>query len=147
MNSGDTNLLLYAMNQGCAEHAAAKAWLEAALAKPREWIFSDQVLFRLYRLLRHPRVMTRALPAQDALAQIAWFREETGFLHCGYEESRWAGVWQALALQKERSGLLVHDAVLAETLRAQGVTRFYTRNVADFSGFGFFEVVNPLALA
>jgi predicted nucleic acid-binding protein len=80
-------------------------------------------------------VMTRALPAQDALAQIAWFREETGFLHCGYEESRWAGVWQALALQKERSGLLVHDAVLAETLRAQGVTRFYTRNVADFRLF------------
>ena len=41
----------------------------------------------------------------------------------------------------------MHDAVLAETLRARGVTRFYTRNVADFSGFGFFEVVNPLALA
>ncbi len=97
MNSGDANLLLYAMNRGCADHPAAKAWLEAALAKPRELIFSDQVLFELYRLLRHPRVMTQALPALDALAQIAWFREETGFLHCGYEESRWAGVLQALA--------------------------------------------------
>lgn len=145
MNSGDTNLLLYAMNRGCAEHAAAKAWLEAALAEPREWIFSDQVLFELYRLLRHPKVMAKPLPAPEALAQIAWFREETGFLHCGYEESHWAGVLQALASQTKRSGLLVHDAVLAETLRAQGVTRFYTRNVADFSGFGFFEVVNPLA--
>jgi hypothetical protein len=39
----------------------------------------------------------------------------------------------------------VHNAVLAEALLAQGVTRFYTRNVADFSGFGFFEVVDPLA--
>lgn len=145
MNSGDTNLLLYAMNRGCTEHAAAKAWLEAALAEPREWIFSDQVLFELYRLLRHPRVMTRAMAARDALAQIAWFREETGFLHCGYEEARWAGVLRALESHAERSGLLVHDAVLAETLRAQGVTRFYTRNIADFSGFGFFEVVNPLA--
>ncbi len=145
MNSGDTNLLLYAMNRGCAEHAAAKAWLEAALHEPRKWIFSDQVLFELYRLLRHPRVMTRALAARDALAQIVWFREETGFLHCGYEEARWAGVLRALKSQAERSGLLVHDAVLAETLRAQGVTRFYTRNVADFSDFGFFEVVNPLA--
>ena len=55
MKSGDTNLLLYAMNRGCAEHATAKAWLEAALAEPREWIFADQVLFELYRLLRHPR--------------------------------------------------------------------------------------------
>ena len=144
MNSGDTNLLLYAMNRGCAEHAVAKRWLEAALAKPREWIFSDQVLFELYRLLRHPRVMTRALSTTDALAQIAWFREETGFLHCGYDESRWAGVLLALGSHVDCSGLLVHDAVLAETLRAQGVTRFFTRNVADFSGFGFFEVVNPL---
>lgn len=145
MKSGDTNLLLYAMNRGCAEHAAAKAWLEKALAEPREWIFADQVLFELYRLLRHPKVTAKPLTAKAALAQIAWFREETGFLHCGYDESRWAGVMEALAKQGKRSGLLVHDAVLAETLRAQGVTQFYTRNPKDFASFGFFEVVNPLA--
>ena len=145
MKSGDTNLLLYAMNRGCAEHAVAKAWLDAALGEPREWIFSDQVLFELYRLLRHPKVMAKPLSAKAAVAQIAWFREETGFLHCGYEEARWAGVLKAVAAQGERSGLLVHDAVLAETLRAQGVERFYTRNRSDFVGFGFFEVVNPLA--
>ena len=145
MNSGDTNLLLYAMNRGCAEHAAARVWLEAAMVEPRAWIFADQVLFELYRLLRHPKVMARPLSAAAALAQIAWFREDTGFLHCGYDESRWAGVVQAVASQGERGGLLVHDAVLAETLRAQGVTRFHTRNVGDFVGFGFFEVVNPLA--
>lgn len=145
MNSGDTNLLLYAMNRGCAEHAVAKAWLDAALAEPREWIFSDQVLFELYRLLRHPKVMAKPLTAAAAVEQIGWFREETGFLHCGYDEARWAGVLRAVKAQGERSGLLVHDAVLAETLRAQGVTRFYTRNVTDFEGFGFFEVVNPLA--
>jgi toxin-antitoxin system PIN domain toxin len=144
MKSGDTNLLLYAMNRGCAEHAVAKAWLDEALRAPREWIFADQVLFELYRLLRHPEVMMRPLTAKAAVAQIAWFREETGFLHCGYDESRWAGVMQALTKQGDRGGLLVHDAVLAETLRAQGVERFYTRNVGDFSGFGFFEVVNPL---
>ncbi len=144
MKSGDTNLLLYAMNRGCTEHAAAKAWLEGALKAPREWIFADQVLFELYRLLRHPKVMSRPLTAKSAVAQISWFREETGFLHCGYDESRWTGVVQALTKQGDRGGLLVHDAVLAETLRAQGVKCFYTRNVGDFSDFGFFEVVNPL---
>lgn len=144
MKSGDTNLLLYAMNRGCAEHAVAKSWLEAALAEPREWIFSDQVLFELYRLLRHPKVMAKPLAASAALAQIGWFREETGFLHCGYDEARWVGVVQAVAAQGERGGLLVYDAVLAETLRAQGVTQFHTHNVGDFAGFGFFEVVNPL---
>src|SRR5690606_10982882 len=112
---------------------------------PREWIFADQILFELYRLLRHPKVMAKPLSAAAAVEQIVWFREDTGFLHCGYEESRWAGVMQALAAQGGRSGLLVHDAVLAETLRAQGVTQFHTRNVSDFVGFGFFDVVNPLA--
>jgi predicted nucleic acid-binding protein len=133
------------MNRGCAEHVAAKAWLDAALEEPRAWIFADQVLFELYRLLRHPKVMAKPLSAKAAVAQIVWLREETGFLHCGYEESRWSGVLEALKKHRDRSGLLVHDAVLAETLRAQGVERFYTRNKADFSGFGFFEVVNPLA--
>ena len=144
MKSGDTNLLLYAMNSGCVEHARARPWLEGALAEPRSWIFADQVLFELYRLLRHPKVMAKPLSTKEALGQISWFREETGFLHCGYEESRWAGVLRAVESQGERSGLLIHDAVLAETLRAQGVERFYTRNVSDFSGFGFFELVNPL---
>jgi toxin-antitoxin system PIN domain toxin len=145
VKSGDTNLLLYAMNRGCDEHGAAKAWLDAALAEPRAWIFSDQVLFELYRLLCHPKVMARPLTAKAAVAQIVWFREETGFLHCGYDEARWAGVLKAVTAQGERSGLLVYDAVLAETLRAQGVTRFYTRNVGNFAGFGFFEVIDPLA--
>lgn len=144
MKSGDTNLLLYAMNRGCSEHAVAKAWLEAALGEPRSWIFADQVFFELYRLLRHPKVMAKPLSAQAAVAQIVWLREETGFLHCGYDESLWSGVLQALGKRKDRSGLLVHDAVLAETLRAQGVVQFYTRNVTDFTGFGFFEVLNPL---
>ncbi len=144
MKSGDTNLLLYAMNRGCAEHAAAKAWLDGALAEPRKWIFADQILFELYRLLRHPKVMAKPLSAALAVEQIVWFREETGFLHCGYDESRWQGVMDALVAQGERSGLLVHDAVLAATLRAQGVTQFHSPNVADFVGFGFFEVVNPL---
>jgi len=113
MKSGDTNLLLYAMNRGCAEHAAAKAWLEAALAEPRAWIFADQILFELHRLLRHPKVLAKPLSSSSPVEQITWFRGETGFLHCDYEESRWVGVLKVLATQGERSGLLVHDAVLA----------------------------------
>ncbi|MGJ3241622.1 MAG: TA system VapC family ribonuclease toxin [Opitutales bacterium] len=144
MKSGDTNLLLYAMNRGCAEHAVAKRWLERALAEPREWIFADQVLFELYRLLRHPRVLAKPLMSTAALAQLQWFREDTGFLHCGYDESRWVGVMEAVANQGERSGLLIYDAVLAETLRSHGVVEFHTRNSRDFESFRCFKIVNPL---
>ncbi len=36
------------------------------------------------------------------------------------------------------------DAVLALTLRANGVTRFYTRSTRDLAGAGFAEVIDPL---
>jgi hypothetical protein len=52
------------MKRGCAEHAQAKAWLDAALGEPREWIFADRVLFELHRLPRHPRVMAKPLSGE-----------------------------------------------------------------------------------
>ena len=36
------------------------------------------------------------------------------------------------------------DARLAFTLRAAGVTKLATRNTADFTGFGFERVFDPL---
>lgn len=45
MNSLDTNLLIHAVNSGCAEHPRAKAVYEMMPRQPEEWIISDQVLF------------------------------------------------------------------------------------------------------
>jgi hypothetical protein len=40
--------------------------------------------------------------------------------------------------------MLVFDVVLAVTLKANGVKRFYTHNVKDFQTLGLFEAVDPL---
>lgn len=37
-----------------------------------------------------------------------------------------------------------YDLVLGVTLRNNGVTEFYTRNVADFREAGFERIVNPI---
>ena len=37
------------------------------------------------------------------------------------------------------------DAVLAVTLKNHGVDAFFTHNVKDFIGFGWFEVIDPLS--
>jgi hypothetical protein len=37
------------------------------------------------------------------------------------------------------------DLLLAVTLHRNGVNTFYTRNVADFEGYGWFKVIDPLA--
>jgi len=40
--------------------------------------------------------------------------------------------------------LAVQDLTLGSLLRHHGVTEFATRNAADFEGFGFTRLINPI---
>lgn len=143
MKSLDTNILLYAADKDCREHAAAIQVVNEALRSPSEWILSDQVLFEMYAGLRHPGVFARPLSAAEAAKRVAFLREESGFAFCCYELRSWpvirAGL-SAAAFPRRRT----YDFVLAVTLRSNGVTEFYTRNVADFRDAGFPHLVNPI---
>lgn len=143
MNSLDTNILIYAVNSGCHEHAAAKRIYEAMLEAPQDWILSDQVLFEFYRGLRNPRILERPLDHRKALRQIEFLREESGVLHCAYETTFWPDLMKGFSKDPSKASH-IFDRVLAVTLRQQGVTTFYTRNTKDFRGFGFKSVVNPI---
>ena len=65
---------------------------------------------------------------------------------------RWALIENAPIMEKvwsvaQRPGLarrFVFDARIALTLRHHGVTDFSTRNTADFEGFGFIHLINPI---
>jgi toxin-antitoxin system PIN domain toxin len=143
MNSADTNILVYAVNSGCVEHAKAREIYERMLENPREWILSDQVLFEFYRALRHSRILERPLNHPKALEQIRFLREESGVLHCSYETTFWELV---TAEGESRSPKAIHifDRVLAVTLLKHGVKRLFTRNTKDFCEFGFEQLVNPI---
>ena len=143
MNSLDTNLLIYAVNRGCEEHARAKAVYETMLSAPTRWIMSDQVLFEFYRGLRHPKVLERPLSHQQALKQITFLREESGVLHCAYETSFWDMVIHGDEWKRPKA-IHVFDRVLAVTLLKNGVKTFYTRNIKDFEEFLFDELINPV---
>lgn len=142
MQSLDTNILYYATNADCPEHGWARPVVEELLRHPREWVIADQVLLEYYRLVRNPAVLERPLTAEATSARLGFFRDEAGCMHCGYEPALWPDVQRWL----ERPGFppaRTFDLVLAVTLSANGVDRFYTRNVKDFVAFGFFEVLNP----
>lgn len=143
MNSVDTNILLYATNRDCPEHPSARPVYERLLAGPFEWIIADQVLYEFYRALRNPRILERPLEAEEAVEQIRFLRKEAGCLHCAYEASMWKEVTKWLA-KADFPSRLVFDAVLAVTLKANGVRKFYTRNVKDFAFFDFFELIDPI---
>ena len=143
MKSLDTNILLYAANEDCAEHASAAAVLNDALSAPHEWLLADQVLFELYSGLRHPRVFTKPLSAGEAARRVAFLREESGFSFCCHDLTSWPVIHQALATPSFPRRQ-TYDLVLAVTLRHNGVTDFYTRNTADFRTAGFATLVNPI---
>lgn len=142
MKSLDTNILYYATNADCAEHAWARPAVEAMLERPSEWILADQVLFEYYRLIRNPKVLATPLGAAEAARRIRFFREEAGCLHCGYDQRTWDAISNHLS-DRHFKPSRTFDLVLAITLHAHGVKVFYTRSTADFAPFGLFEVRNP----
>jgi predicted nucleic acid-binding protein len=143
MKSLDTNILLYAADEDCREHAAAIGLVNDALRSPADWMLADQVLFELYAGLRHSGVFAKPLSAAEAARRVAFLRDESGFSFCCYELRSWPSIHAGLstpAFPRRRT----YDLVLAVTLRSAGVTDFYTRNVADFRDAGFTRVVNPI---
>lgn len=142
MLSIDTNVLLYAQNQDCPEHAAAAAFL-VDCAKRADVAICELVLMELYQLLRNPAVVGRPLDGPAAAEVCQTFRRNR----------RWAlienapvmnDVW-ALAARPGIARRRLFDARLALTLRHHGVDRFATRNINDFVDFGFSHVWDPIA--
>jgi hypothetical protein len=75
--------------------------------------------------------------------RIRFLREQSGFFICCYE----LGLWSQVVTQLEKSATpyqRTHDVLLAITLQANGVERFYTRNTKDFVGAGFRALLNPI---
>jgi predicted nucleic acid-binding protein len=143
VKSLDTNILLYAINKDCDEHDPCRALIAEALRDRKVWVIAEQVWFELYRLLRNPVVLRNPLSADRAGGTVAWYREKSGWLKCAWEPDMMedlAAIWMENKFPAAGS----FDAVLAVTLKANGVKTFYTRNTKDFDNYGFEKVINPL---
>ncbi len=141
MLSIDTNVLLYAQNQDCPEHAAATAFL-VECADRTDVAVCELVLMELYQLLRNPAVVMQPLDGPEAAGICQTFRRNL----------RWAlienapvmnDVW-VLAAAPGIARRRLFDARLALTLRHHGVDEFATRNINDFNDFGFTRVWDPI---
>ncbi|MBE0539851.1 MAG: VapC toxin family PIN domain ribonuclease [Verrucomicrobia bacterium] len=147
MISFDTDLLLYSLNQDCAEYGDARRFFATMPTTPGAVAICELVLVELYVLLRNPAVVANPSSASDAVALIQPFRQHPTWRlidHPGGNSSVMDEVWR-LAGQPNVGRRVIFDARLALTLRHHGVTEFATRNEAHFAGFGFTRVWNPLA--
>ena len=146
MISFDTNLLLYSLNQDCAEYSDARAFFGSLPSAPGAVVICELILVELYVLLRNPAVLKSPLAPADAVSIIQTFRQHPTWSlvdYAGENSAVMDEIWRRAA-QPNIGRRVVFDARLALTLRHHGVTEFATRNEIHFAGFGFTRLWNPL---
>ena len=137
----DTNVLVYAMNEGAAHHEIARRFVDDALGGVVLACLAMQVLTEYCATVTHPRKIDVPLQPWEACEEVE------KFLACPvpvlYESREAIPIFCDLVAQHGVSRQNVHDAALAATMLANGVTRIYTANVRDFAMFEQIEVINP----
>jgi uncharacterized protein len=138
----DVNILLYASNAGCPEHAAANAFMQRAAAGPELCCLAWPVLMGYLRLATHPAIFQQPLPHAaaarnvDSLLRLPHARVLT-------EDDRFWPAYRALTDSTPTRGNLVPDAHLAALMRSHGIKTLYSRD-RDFRKFDFLDVRDPL---
>ncbi len=142
MTSCDTNILVYAYNVSAPEHLRASRFLNSHL-QDRDFALSELILVEFYVLIRNPAIFPKALSANEAVIVVDELRTNPFWtiLKSGIDVSD--SVWAASATQ-DFPRRAIFDARIAYSLAAEGVTRFATRNIADFRRFGTFEIFDPI---
>lgn len=140
----DANLLLYAYHPRADQHAAARKWLEQALAGPELVRFAWMTIWAFLRIATNPRAFEHPLSLDEASAAAgAWLDQPcAGIAEPG--ERHWQ-ILVAVAGTGQAVGPLVTDAALAAIAIEHGAVLHTTDR--DFARFPGLKWVNPLAPA
>lgn len=142
MESCDTNILLYYLDQSCREHRKAKQYIET-VADRTDFVICDLVLIELYVLLRNPRVLKHTLTAREARSCCLALRHNPRWQIVEYSSGVMEMVWSYLDKETVTSWQ-IYDIRLGMTLLKSGVDIFATRNTKDFAKIGFKKLLNPI---
>jgi toxin-antitoxin system PIN domain toxin len=137
----DANILLYAVDETCRQHAAARDWLETALNGSRRVGLPWQSLVAFVRIATHPRALAAPLTAAEAWAfvedwldaPVAWIPQPGP----GYRT-----IIRHLVRDLDLRGNLVSDAVLAALCVEHGLA--IVSADSDFARFRDVMWVNPV---
>ena len=137
MKLPDTNLLLYAINPGCAQHQQARTWLEQAFNSPSGIGFAWLALVGFVRTATHARILTPPLSIDTALAAVDdWLRHPNArVLH---PTERHGDIFARLLLGVGSAGNLTNDAHLAAlAIEHNAEIGTFDRDFKRFSGLQF----------
>lgn len=136
----DANLLIYAVNQRAAHHAAAREWLDGSLSAAAPVGLPWVTLSAFLRIVTNPRIFTAPLPVPAAWDIVAeWLAAPAAWIPGPTE--RHADIFAGL-LAQTHGGDLVPDAHLAAIAIEHGLTLCSTDG--DFGRFPALRWVNPI---
>ena len=139
----DVNILLYASDQGCPQHARSVDFLQSCAAGGQVFCLAWLTLMSYLRMATHPRIFSQPLSHADAVSNVEALM---ALPHCrviGEQEGFW-NVYLEVTGDVPTRGNLVPDAHLAAVLRQNGIATLYTHD-RDFRKFAFLDVRDPLA--
>jgi predicted nucleic acid-binding protein len=135
----DTTFLIQLELREVPGHAAARLWLDEALAKhPQPLAVAPQVLTEFIHVVTDSRRFESPLSMDEALAKAQgwWEASEVKPVYPTLDSTRLAMLW----LRQHRLGRKrLFDTQLAATYYAAGITRLLTLNMSDFEVFGVFQ--------
>jgi toxin-antitoxin system PIN domain toxin len=137
----DANLVLYAYHPQAKQHAASRAWLEAALSGPELVRFAWVTLWAFVRIATNPRVFERPMTAPEAADAVSSWLDQPVAAVLDPGERHW-DILQGLLREGQATGPLVMDAVLAALAIEHGAVLHTTDR--DFSRFPGLRWRNPL---
>lgn len=142
MKIPDANVLLYAIDETSAHHAAARAWLDEALSGEESVGFAWVVLLAFLRLSTRTPIFASPLQPTEAFDIVeGWLRQPPALVI--HPTDRHAAVLRGLVEPLGAAGNIVNDAHLAALAIEHGAE--VCSGDSDFARFRGLRWNNPLS--
>jgi toxin-antitoxin system PIN domain toxin len=142
----DTNVLVYAADEGSSFHARCQESIRTWRERPDAWFVTWGILYEFLRVTTHPNVMRRPWTATRAWEFVSALLKSPGLSVLAATERHEAVAERTIAEIPDLSGNVFHDAHTAILMREHGIRRIYTRDT-DFHRFPFLDPLDPTTLS
>lgn len=141
----DTNILVYAADEGSAHYEVCRRQIETWRASAGAWFVTWGICYEFLRVVTHPAVRRHPWTATGAMGFIEALLASPGGLGVLQPTERHGRVLrEVIDLMPHARGNLMHDMHTAVLMREHGIRTIQTRDT-DFHRFPFLEVIDPVA--
>ena len=139
----DTNILVYAANQECSEHAAAERTLANLSHGERPWFLTWGVIYEFLRVATHLSISRNPFTAEEAVTFVARLLDSPELRVLKETEVHLSMLWEVVRETPERRGNTFHDVHIVSLMREHGIATILTAD-KGFQRFKDIGVTDPV---